>query len=126
MLSVAPWFGTGLTFFRELCYLTVVAFQRQGIKLVRERIRKNPVRSIQCMANDLYISTRSMGRIVKEDLRLECYQFREVQLLSEINKRRRYNKRMILLKRFTGATHQRIVFSDEDFYCRNDVQSSKQ
>ena len=31
MLSVAPWFGTGLTFFRELCYLTVVAFQRQGI-----------------------------------------------------------------------------------------------
>ena len=31
MLSVAPWFGTGLTFFRELCYLTVVAFLRQGI-----------------------------------------------------------------------------------------------
>ena len=30
-VSVAPWFGTGLTFFRELCYLTVVAFQRQGI-----------------------------------------------------------------------------------------------
>ena len=34
MLSVAAWFGTGLTFFRELCYLTVVAFQRQGITII--------------------------------------------------------------------------------------------
>ena len=31
MLGVAPWFGTGITFFRKFCYLTVVAFQRQGI-----------------------------------------------------------------------------------------------
>ena len=30
-VSVATWFGTDLTFFRELCYLAVVAFQRQGI-----------------------------------------------------------------------------------------------
>ena len=85
-------------------------------KVVRERIRKNPVRSIQCMANDLNISTRSMGRIVKEDLGLKCYKFREVQLLSEINRRRRYEKCMILRKRFTSGTHQRIVFSDEKIF----------
>ncbi|KAI6659696.1 hypothetical protein LOD99_14621 [Oopsacas minuta] len=36
-------------------------------KLVRERVRKNPVRSIQVMAKDFNISTRSIGRIVKED-----------------------------------------------------------
>ena len=34
MLSVAPWFGTGITFFRELCYLTVVAFQRQEFIII--------------------------------------------------------------------------------------------
>ena len=34
MLSVAPWFGRGFTFFRELWYLTVVAFQRQGIIII--------------------------------------------------------------------------------------------
>ena len=85
-------------------------------KLVRERVRKNPVRSIQGMAKDFNISTRSMGRIVKEDIGLKCYKFREVQLLSEVNKRRRYEKCLILRKRFTGGTHQRIVFSDEKIF----------
>ncbi|KAI6651150.1 hypothetical protein LOD99_5501 [Oopsacas minuta] len=54
-----------------------------------------------------------MRRIVKEDLGLKCYKFREVLLLSEVNKRRRYEKCLILGKRFTGGTHQSIVFSDE-------------
>ena len=34
MLSVAPWFGAGLTFSRELCYLNVVAFQRKEIIII--------------------------------------------------------------------------------------------
>ena len=53
-------------------------------------VRNNSVRSIQGMAIDFNISTRSMGRIVKEDIGLTCYKFREVQLLSEVNRRRRY------------------------------------
>ncbi|KAI6653049.1 hypothetical protein LOD99_3885 [Oopsacas minuta] len=57
-----------------------------------------------------------MGRIVKEDLGLKCYKFRELQLLSEVNKRRRYEKCLILGKRFTGGTHQSIVFSDEKIF----------
>ena len=42
--------------------------------LIRERVRKNPDRSIQGMAKDFNISTRSMGRIVKEDIGLKCQQ----------------------------------------------------
>ncbi|KAI6658666.1 hypothetical protein LOD99_11011 [Oopsacas minuta] len=45
--------------------------------------RENPVRSIQGMAKDYNISTRSMVRIVKEDLGLKYWKFLEVQLLSE-------------------------------------------
>ncbi|KAI6655371.1 hypothetical protein LOD99_2206 [Oopsacas minuta] len=84
-------------------------------KLVREKVRKNPVRSIQGMAKDFNILT-SMGRIVKEYLGLKCYKFRGVQLLSEVNKMRRYEKCLILGKRFTGGTHQSIVFSDEKIF----------
>ncbi|KAI6661404.1 hypothetical protein LOD99_13275 [Oopsacas minuta] len=57
-----------------------------------------------------------MGRIVKEDLGLKCYKFREEQLLSEVNKRRKYEKCLILRKRFTGGTRQSIVFSDEKIF----------
>ncbi|KAI6661162.1 hypothetical protein LOD99_10184 [Oopsacas minuta] len=41
-------------------------------KLVRDGVRKNPVRSIQ-----------SMARIVKEDLGLKCYKFREGAITSD-------------------------------------------
>ncbi|KAI6649008.1 hypothetical protein LOD99_6891 [Oopsacas minuta] len=85
-------------------------------KLVRDKVRKNPVRSIQGMAKDFNISTRSMAWIVKEDLGLKCYKFREVQLLSDVNKRRRYEKCLILRKRLTGSTHSSIVFSDEKIF----------
>ncbi|KAI6653122.1 hypothetical protein LOD99_3958 [Oopsacas minuta] len=57
-------------------------------KLVRERVRKNPVRSIQSMAKDFNITTRSMGKIVKEDLGLKCYKFRE-SLVAALKRRRR-------------------------------------
>ena len=74
------------------------------MKVIRERVRKNPVRNIQGLAKDLHISTRSVGRKIKEDIGLKCYKFREVQLLSETNKKCRYEQGRI---------------KAISFYCRN-------
>ncbi|EFO87874.1 hypothetical protein CRE_05599 [Caenorhabditis remanei] len=50
---------------------TVVTPDR--IKAVKERIRRNAHRSIRKMAEGMRISRRSLGRIVKDKLKLTCY-----------------------------------------------------
>ncbi|EFP00887.1 hypothetical protein CRE_08623 [Caenorhabditis remanei] len=58
---------------------TVVTPDR--IKAVKERIRRNPHRSIRKMAKGMKISSRSMGRIVKDKLKLTCYRVRKAAIL---------------------------------------------
>ncbi|KAI6657127.1 hypothetical protein LOD99_15913 [Oopsacas minuta] len=56
------------------------------------------------------------GEDSKRGFRLEMLQISRGTVLSEVNKRRRYEKCLILRKRFTGGTHQSIVFSDEKIF----------
>ena len=97
---------------RWIVYRTIKRYEETGSTQDRFRkgrpcsvrtpaVRNNSVKSIQGMAKDFNISTRSIGRIVKEDIGLKCYKFRELQLLSEVNRRRWYEKCLILRKRFT-------------------------
>lgn len=85
-------------------------------KIVRERIRRNPQRSMRGMAKDLLISPRTMRRVVKEDLGLKIFRPREVQLLSDVNRRRRLEKSLTLRERFSDGTHLNVVFSDEKIF----------
>ncbi|KAI6646074.1 CRE-PTR-16 protein [Oopsacas minuta] len=82
-------------------------------KPVREKVRYNPKRSVQKMANECNCSTRMMGRLVHDDLGLKSYQFRKAQLLSDVNKKRRIEKCKKLRERFRDGRHLDILFTDE-------------
>ena len=54
-------------------------------KIVRERVRRNPVRSIRKITKELNIPSRSMGKLVKEViLAMKCDKFLQFQFLSEL------------------------------------------
>ena len=86
---------------------------KQLKKSVRERIKFNPKRCVQKMAKEYNISTRTMGRLLNHDLGLKSYKFRKVQLLSDINKKRRLEKCRKLRNRYKGGRHFEILFTDE-------------
>ena len=85
-------------------------------KSVREKIRYNPKRSVQKMAKECNISTRTMGRLVHDDLGLKSYKFRKAQLLSDVNKKRRVEKCKKLRERFKDGRHLDILFTDEKLF----------
>uniref|UniRef100_A0A914CDJ0 Transposase Tc1-like domain-containing protein n=1 Tax=Acrobeloides nanus TaxID=290746 RepID=A0A914CDJ0_9BILA len=55
------------------------------IKVVRERIRRNPRRSMRKMVKELRISEGSVRNIVKKDLRLRLYKLKKTHLLTKKN-----------------------------------------
>ena len=65
---------------------------RQKIKVVKERVRRNPARSIRKMAKDLNISECTMRRILHEDLGLRAFKKRKVHGLTETQKKKRYER----------------------------------
>ena len=69
------------------------------IKSVREKIRRNPKRSINKLAKEHKISRTSMQRICKKDLKLTPYKMRSQQNLSEKQKEKRLTRSANLLKR---------------------------
>ena len=93
---------------------TVVTPDR--IKAVKERIRRNPHRSIRKMAKGMKISSRSMGRIVKDKLKLTCYRVRKAAILSEATTKKRLERSKKLLQRTRNGEHLVTVFSDEKLF----------
>ena len=89
---------------------------KQLKKSVRERIKFNPKWSVQKIAKEYNISTRTMRRLLNHELGLKSYKFRKVQLLSDINKKRRLEKCRKLRNRFTGGRHLEILFTDEKLF----------
>lgn len=88
----------------------------KNIKLVRERIRRNPKRSMSRMASDTGMSRRTMGRIVHDDLGMSCYRMRKRHLLSAANKAKRLSRCREILKRLKSDMLPNIIFSDEKLF----------
>ena len=87
------------------------------IKALRERIRKNPKRSLRKTAKDMNISHESVRTIVEQDLKMSLYKIRTRQLLTDLQKRKRKERAKILLNRLKGGTEKgEIVFSDEKLF----------
>ena len=85
------------------------------IKALRERIRRNPKRSLRKTAKDMNISHESVRTIVEQDLKMSPYKIRTRQLLTDLQKRKRKERAKILLNRLKGGTEKgEIVFSDEN------------
>eukprot|EP00095_Tigriopus_kingsejongensis_P011975 maker-scaffold906_size82779-snap-gene-0.13 protein:Tk11975 transcript:maker-scaffold906_size82779-snap-gene-0.13-mRNA-1 annotation:"1 transposase" len=89
---------------------------RSLIKAVSNKIRRNPVRSMNLMAKDYNVSRRTMQRVVKEDLGLRPYKMQKRQLLSEATREKRLARSKIL-KRWL-ATHPDVIviYSDEKLF----------
>ena len=86
------------------------------VKRVRERIRRNPQRSVTQMAAQLGISKRSAFRIVKEDLGLKTYKKRKLHGLSQAQREKREKRSKELLERHGKSDLEHLVFSDEKLF----------
>ena len=86
------------------------------VKRVRERIRRNPQRSVTQMAAQLGISKRSAFRIVKEDLGLKTYKKRKLHGLSQAQREKREKSSKELLERHGKSDLEHLVFSDEKLF----------
>lgn len=86
------------------------------IKAVREKIRRNPRRSIRKMAKEHQTSPKSMQRLCRNDLGVYPYKLQKCQLLSEATKQKRLDRSKKLLKRHNDGTLDNIIFSDEKLF----------
>ena len=87
----------------------------EKIKSVRERIRRNPNRSIRKMANEFKMSEKSMRRLIKDDLKMKSLSFQKRQALSDTQKIKRFERSKILLK-FLKKSKREVVWSDEKIF----------
>lgn len=83
------------------------------IKIVRERVRRNPRVSIRKISRETGINVSTVHRIAKKDLHLRPYKLQKVQLLTDKNKEVRLERCRRLLRRH--AT-QETLFTDEKLF----------
>ncbi|KAI6660612.1 hypothetical protein LOD99_10389 [Oopsacas minuta] len=85
-------------------------------KLVRDRIRRNPLRSMRKMAAEVHISKGSMQNLVKNELDFRSYKRKTVHFLSETIKLKRLSRSKGLLTRLEIENLDRFLFSDEKLF----------
>lgn len=90
---------------------------KSNIKAVRERVRRDPKRSMRKMARDLKMDPKSMRTIVKTDLKLSPLKLKKRQHLTVLQKRKRAERAGLLLNLLKSGTQKgEIVFSDEKMF----------
>lgn len=84
-----------------------------NIKLIRERLRRNPCRTQTKLALQTQMSRKSIYRILKFDLKVRAYSRRKVHYLNSRLKKMRLLKCRQLLKRHDPKN---ILFTDEKIF----------
>uniref|UniRef100_A0A7I4YMI3 HTH_7 domain-containing protein n=1 Tax=Haemonchus contortus TaxID=6289 RepID=A0A7I4YMI3_HAECO len=82
-------------------------------KMIKERLRREPCRSMRKMAAELGVSSTSMRRVIREQLNLYPYRLRKLHSISDKTKYERKTKCRALLKR---GTHLVTLFTDEKLF----------
>jgi transposase len=95
-----------------------------AIRAVRDRIRRNPVRSMRKVAKDLDISERTIRRIVKVNLGAKSRARIAKQLISSDAKTKRLERAKKLLSRLKRGA-QITLFSDEKVFTIDQASSSR-
>jgi len=107
----------GTTGDRSRCGRPRTARTASKIKVIRERIRRNPKRSMRKMARSLKIDEKTVRTIVKEDLKLSPFKMTSRQQLTALQKQKRMERSKILLNAMKDGTQAgEIVFSDEKMF----------
>ncbi|PIC23776.1 hypothetical protein B9Z55_017354 [Caenorhabditis nigoni] len=88
----------------------------QVVRAVKERIRRNPERSMRRLATDFKMSEGSMRNIVKKRLGLTPYKITKGAFLTEKNKKLRLQKAKQLLRCTRLGTHMKTLFTDEKIF----------
>ena len=87
------------------------------IKCIKERIRRNPKRSMRKMAKSLDMDEKTVRNIVKKDLKLSPFKKTNSQQLTDLQKQKRLERSKILLNAMKDGTQAgEIVFSDEKLF----------
>ena len=86
------------------------------VHAVRERVHRNPLRKQKRMSAEMGVSTRSMSRILREDLGLGAYRRCVSHMLTPKLKEIRRTRCAALLQRFPGKKYRKILFSDEKIF----------
>jgi len=86
---------------------------KEKIKAVRERIRRNPVRKQKVMAREMNLSSRSLCRIIRDDLGMKAYKRYTGHLLTPQLREIRRVRSKALLQRHGVENYKKILFTDE-------------
>lgn len=84
-----------------------------NIKIIRERLRRNPCRTQKKLALQTNISRISVNRILKYDLKVKAYSRRKVHFLNDRLRKLRRERCPILLRRHDA---RKILFTDEKIF----------
>ncbi|CAI2355841.1 unnamed protein product [Caenorhabditis sp. 36 PRJEB53466] len=88
----------------------------QVVKAVRERIRRNPERSMRKMSSEFSMSPKSMRIVVRQKLNMIPYRIQKGAFLTNRNKELRLKKSKALLLGTRQGTHLRTLFTDEKIF----------
>ncbi|KAI6648699.1 MhmaT1 transposase [Oopsacas minuta] len=94
-------------------------------KVVRERIRRNPHRSMRKMALELNISRRAIQKVVKRDLGMRSFKRKKVQFLSGSVKEKRVSRSKSLLALHAIGVLENTIFSDEKIFTIEEATNSQ-
>lgn len=83
------------------------------IKVVRERIRRNPVRSTRKLSLETGINRNSIRSILKHDLGLKALKKRKNHGLTGAQIQKRLQRSKALLERHAAGLLENLIFSDE-------------
>ena len=95
------------------------------VKVVRERFRRNPRRSMRKMASELKVSRRSIQRVVTTKLGMCSFKGKKVHYLSATVKEKRLRRSKELLKRHALHGLNSILFSDEKIFTIQEATNSQ-
>lgn len=95
------------------------------IKRVREKLRRNPERSVRRMAKEENVPRESMRELVKKDIGFRPYRKRKVAGLTTLQMEKRLKRCKVLKKRHAGRSLKKIIFSDEKLFLMEECHNAK-
>ncbi|KAI6647742.1 hypothetical protein LOD99_8583 [Oopsacas minuta] len=90
---------------------------------MKKRMVRNPRRSMRKMSRDFGISSRSIGRVVHDDLGLKSLNCRKIHMLTKASREKRLQRSRCLLSRASQSVVNKILFSDEKLFTIQEVSN---
>ena len=85
-------------------------------KIIRERIRRNPRRSMRKMALELKISRCSISKVVKRDLGMNSFKRKTAHFISLVAKKKRFERCRGTLGQHVKENLDKMLLSDEKLF----------